>query len=89
MKTILIHITGKVQGVFFRQSAKEKAVALGINGTVRNLADGSVQVVCTGTEEQLNVLINWCREGPPRALVSHVERKEQDLQSFNGFSIVR
>jgi len=89
VKTISINITGKVQGVFFRQSAKEKAGALGISGTVRNLADGSVQITCTGTNEQLDALINWCHEGPPRALVTHVGWEEQAPQSFNGFTILR
>ena len=89
VKTVLINITGKVQGVFFRQTAKEKAGALGINGTVRNLADGSVEITCTGTKEQLDSLISWCHEGPPRASVTHVDWKEQDLKSFSGFTIVR
>jgi acylphosphatase len=89
VKTIEIMITGKVQGVFFRQSTKEKATGLGINGIVRNLPDKSVQIVCTGTSEQLNTLINWCRQGPPRASVTHVDWNEQGLQSFNGFTIAR
>lgn len=89
MKTIAITITGKVQGVFFRQSTKEKATGLGISGIVRNLADGSVQVVCTGTNEQLDSLVNWCRKGPPRASVTHVEWEDQVLQYFSGFTVDR
>jgi len=89
MKTISIYVTGKVQGVFFRQSTKEEATALGIMGTVRNLLDGGVEIICTGTPEQLDSLINWCRQGPPKAKVTNVEWKEKDLQSFKGFMVIR
>jgi acylphosphatase len=89
MQTIVINVTGRVQGVFFRQSAREKALALGITGTVRNLADGSVQVKATGTKEQLNGLVDWCRQGPARAEVSGVTSQEEILQSFTGFTILR
>ena len=89
MKTISIYVTGKVQGVFFRQSTKEKATGLGIAGTVCNLPDGRVGIDCTGTPEQLESLINWCRQGPPKATVTKVEYKEQPLRSFSGFTIIR
>lgn len=89
VKTIAINITGKVQGVFFRQCTKEKALALGITGTVCNLSDGSVQVVCTGTAEQLGSLVNWCQQGPPRASVKQVKCTDQELQLFPGFMIIR
>ena len=65
-----IIVEGKVQGVFYRQSAKEKANNFGIKGTVKNCGDDSVEIIATGEEEQLKLFIEWCREGPPKAIVS-------------------
>jgi acylphosphatase len=87
MKTISITVSGKVQGVFYRQSTKEKAVASGITGTVENLKNGDVHIVATGTEEQLAALTTWCHQGPSRAVVNKVEIKELPLQLFERFSI--
>ncbi len=89
VQTISIIIRGKVQGVFFRQSSKEEAIRLGITGFVKNLDDGSVKIVATGTEEKLLALTNWCKTGPPKARVSGIEKEELDLQSFIGFKIER
>lgn len=88
-QTISILVRGRVQGVFYRQSAREKALALGIAGTVQNNADGTVAIKATGTRSQLDELICWCRQGPPRAAVTDVAWKEELLQVFSGFSIVR
>jgi len=89
MHTIKIKIIGRVQGVFFRQSAQEKGTALGLKGTVKNCEDDSVEIVATGTKEQLDQLIEWCRLGPPRAEVSEVTTQELTLQQFRNFSIIR
>jgi acylphosphatase len=89
MQTLSIHITGKVQGVFYRQSAKEKAQELGITGTVKNEQDGSVHIIATGTAVQLDHLIAWCKQGPPRAMVMKVQIAEIPLQSFANFIISR
>ena len=48
---------------------QEKATALGVTGTVKNLRDGSVKIIATGTKEQLATLVAWCRIGPPKASV--------------------
>ena len=87
--TLSITITGKVQGVFYRQSTKEKAIELGLKGQVKNLPDGKVQIIVTGTREQLDALSVWCKKGPPRALVSGVEITELPLKEFDNFTIVR
>ena len=71
-KAIII-VKGGVQGVFFRASAVEKATALGVRGRVENLADGSVKILAEGPERNLEKLIEWCGEGPPRASVESVE----------------
>ncbi len=88
-QTISITVSGKVQGVFFRQSTKEIAMSIGITGEVRNLTDGNVFVVATGTKEQLDKLIAWCRQGPLKARVTDIEVQESSLQQFHNFSIKR
>jgi acylphosphatase len=89
MQTMQIKITGSVQGVFFRQSTKEKADRFGIKGTVRNCEDDSVEIIATGEKDQLDKLIAWCREGPPRAVVDNVTTQELSLREFKNFSIIR
>jgi acylphosphatase len=89
MQTLRIRITGRVQGVFFRQSTKEIAQVLDVKGTVRNCEDHSVEVIATAPKEQLDQFINWCRQGPPKAIVSGVETEELSLQPFKKFSIIR
>jgi acylphosphatase len=89
LKTISITVSGKVQGIFYRQSAKEKATALDINGSVKNLDDGSVYIIATGTKEKLDELIRWCYIGPPHAMVTKVEVKELQQQQFYRFTIER
>ena len=78
-----------MQGVFFRQSTQEKANQLGIKGTVKNCADDSVEIIATGTRDQLDKLVAWCREGPPKANVINVTTQELSLQQFYNFSIIR
>jgi acylphosphatase len=87
--TISIIVKGKVQGVFFRQSTREKAASLGITGTVANLADGSVHIVATGTKEQLNSLSVWAHTGPPKADVLSVDVTSEELKSFPDFRILK
>ena len=89
MKTIKIKVEGQVQGVFFRQTTQEKARELGLKGTVKNCDDDSVEIIATGTKEQLDKLVAWCREGPPRATVTNVTTQELSLQTFYNFSIIR
>ena len=71
----VILVKGRVQGVFFRVSTARTATELGIRGHVENLMDGNVRIVAEGTTENLEKLIEWCREGPPRAKVESVEFK--------------
>jgi acylphosphatase len=87
--TFSIFVSGKVQGVYYRQSTKEKAVELGLTGQVKNLPDGNVQVIVTGTRDQLTAFTAWCKKGPPRARVDGVEMLELPLKLFDHFSIAR
>jgi acylphosphatase len=89
LKTVSIKVSGKVQGVFYRQSAKEKGLQLGINGKVMNLDNGDVHIIATGPGEQLEKFIEWCRQGPSRARVSQLTVEETSLQQFNSFHIER
>jgi len=88
-QTISIMVTGKVQGVFYRQSTKEIAQRLSISGQIKNLQNGNVEIIATGTKEQLDKLIDWCKHGPPKAVVTDIYWKELPLQEFKQFTIVR
>ena len=89
LQTISITVTGKVQGVFFRHSAKEKALMLGITGKVMNLQNGDVMIIATGTNEQLKAFTEWCRQGPPKAKVLSIKIIELPIQLFENFDIER
>ena len=84
-----IHVIGKVQGVFFRASAKEMADKLGIKGFVRNERDGSVYIEAEGEDAFVKEFIKWCKNGPPRAVVFEVKVKEGELKTFSRFEIQR
>ncbi|MDP4265625.1 MAG: acylphosphatase [Bacteroidota bacterium] len=89
LKTVSILVKGKVQGVFYRHTTKEKATELGITGEVRNMPDDTVHIIATGSTEQTDKLIEWCKQGPPKARVTGVIVKELPLESFEKFIIVR
>lgn len=89
MLTISINVSGKVQGVWYRQSAKEQAQQLGIAGQIRNDPDGSVYIIATGTKEKMDQFINWCKQGPSKASVTNLDIKELPLQLFTHFTIER
>jgi len=89
VKTIRLTIKGKVQGVFYRATAKDVANELGIRGWVKNLPDRNVEIRATAAEELLQKFIDWCKQGPPKAKVEDVIVEELDLQGFNDFRIIR
>ena len=68
-----LRIHGRVQGVFYRASAHRQARNLRLRGYVENLDDGSVGVVAEGEESALEMLIAWCRVGPPSARVTRID----------------
>ena len=84
-----IRIYGKVQGVWFRASTKQKADELGLEGIVKNEADGSVYVEVRGEEASLQQFIDWCSEGPDLAIVKEVRTEEMERKNFLGFEILR
>jgi acylphosphatase len=89
MKTVRLTIKGKVQGVFYRATAKDVADLTGVKGWVKNLPNDNVEITATAPEETLEKFINWCKQGPPKARVDAVIVEELDLQEFNGFRIIR
>jgi acylphosphatase len=80
-------VRGLVQGVFFRITTQQTAQRLGLTGWVRNLADGSVELIACGEEPRLKRLEAWLWEGPPHARVEHVECVEVEAQTFAGFRV--
>ncbi|MEQ9440789.1 MAG: acylphosphatase [Cyclobacteriaceae bacterium] len=89
MPCYAIHVTGVVQGVFFRASTQEKAQALGLRGWVRNEPDGSVLINAEGELEALQNLVAWCQQGPPKAEVTNITVKEIPEEGFPDFRIQR
>jgi len=84
-----ITITGKVQGVWFRNYTKEKADELGICGFVKNLADGSVYCEAEGTPQNLELFADWCGIGSPLSEVKSVNVERKDDTGYTGFAIER
>lgn len=88
MKRAVITVTGRVQGVFFRHTARVHAERSGITGWIRNNGDGSVTIIAEGEEDRLETFIAWIKRGP---LLSHVENAaviwEQATGEYRTFEI--
>ncbi len=89
MKRVHVHVSGKVQGVFFRATTREEAVERDVNGWVRNLPDGRVEAVFEGELEKVNRMVDFCHEGSPAADVENVEIEEEKPQGLENFEIRR
>ena len=84
-RRVVVH--GRVQGVFFRGSTVERAREVGVNGWVRNRADGTVEAVFEGSAEQVAEMVRYCREGPPWARVERIEEIEETPEDLGGFGV--
>lgn len=82
-----IHLQGKVQGVGFRYSAKEKADELGLCGYARNLHDGSVVIEIEGSESKSQEFLAWCKEGPYHADVEYLDFQEKEIEGHRTFNV--
>ena len=81
-------ISGRVQGVFFRESTKKVALKLGLNGSAVNLPDGTVKVCLNGESEDIDLLERWLQIGPELAQVESVIEVDIDQQlELNGFKV--
>jgi acylphosphatase len=79
-------VSGRVQGVWFRESCRREAVRLGVSGLVRNRPDRTVELEAEGEREAVDALLAWAREGPPLAVVSRLDVEDLDPTGEAGFS---
>jgi len=85
---IIAQVHGHVQGVGFRFAAQQRALELGLRGTVRNRWDGSVEVVAEGSPNRLDALVRWLHQGPPLAVVTQVElTRQRATGEFDSFEV--
>ena len=82
-----IVVSGRVQGVFFRDSARREAQRRGVNGWVRNRRDGAVEAHFEGDADAVGQLVLWCREGPSSADVEDLRVTEVEPEGFAGFEV--
>ena len=85
MKCRLFRIEGRVQGVWFRESTRREAIALGITGYAKNMADGTVQVLACGEPEAMDQLAEWLKQGPPMARGTNVEWSVIESECLESF----
>jgi acylphosphatase len=78
-------VSGRVQGVFYRDSCRQKAEEEGIGGSARNLSDGRVEVILEGDDDAVERMTQWCRQGSGAAQVESVEIEEQEPQGEGSF----
>ncbi len=83
-----VTITGRVQGVCFRMYTQDQAQRLGVGGWVKNRFDGAVEALFEGRKQDIDRIVQWCREGPPAAMVYDVDLRWEDYTGkFDRFSI--
>ena len=86
-RSILVRISGRVQGVGFRDWTQRKAADLGLSGWVRNLASGEVEALFSGSPEAVDAMLVACRRGPQLARVSEVTIAETTEAATGSFSV--
>ena len=87
-KRIHIFVTGRVQGVFFRQSTKVMAIKNNVKGWVRNLNDGRVEIIGEGKIQDIDNLAHWCKTGPANSRVDEFELSEENVtDEFENFEV--
>ena len=84
-RRVVVH--GRVQGVFFRDSAQRRASEHGVAGWIRNRSDGTVEAVFEGEPEAVERLVRFCRDGPRGALVEHLEVFAEEPEGLTGFTV--
>src|SRR5438067_13066010 len=90
MPTKHLLIKGKVQGVFYRATAREVAEQLNITGWVKNTDEGHVEAMITGDDKQVEKFIAWCKKGPPKAVVTNIDVEDvAEEKTFQEFKIIR
>lgn len=89
LKTKRFVVRGRVQGVYFRASAKQEADTLGVTGWIKNRSDNSVACSATGSEAQLAEFQRWLEHGPPDAFVERVDCEAVELEPGTRFDVLR
>lgn len=87
MRTVHLVITGRVQGVGYRDWTRREAVRLGLSGWVRNRPDGSVEAVIHGGDDNVGRMLEACRQGPPAARVAAIEVRDSSDPAAAGFDV--
>ena len=83
----MAHVSGKVQGVYFRASSQQVAIDHGLSGYARNLTDGGVEILICGDENDVDKMLVWLAHGPPQAQVDHIVSKQVPWQEHQFFGI--
>ncbi|MGK6350639.1 acylphosphatase [Parapedobacter sp. DT-150] len=89
LKHLNITVEGKVQGVFFRLTTKAVADQLGVKGTAQNMPDGSVYLEAEGDPFALESFLEWCHEGPEKAVVEKVDYGEGEMKNYRNFEVIK
>lgn len=89
MKHYNIFVSGKVQGVHFREMTKAVADQLKVKGFVQNREDGTVYIEAEADDFALDNLLDWCADGPDRAMVEELRHEEAELKGFTNFVVKR
>ena len=84
-----VWVSGRVQGVYFRATTRDRAREADVDGWVRNLSDGRVEAVFEGSPDAVEALVEWCHEGSPAARVEDVSIEYEDPKGLDGFEIRR
>ena len=84
-RRVVVH--GRVQGVFFRDSAQRAAGSRGVRGWVRNCSDGTVEAWFEGPEDGVESMVEWARSGPSRASVERVDVDDVPPEGHEGFDV--
>ena len=80
-------VSGRVQGVFFRDTTRQRAEAAGVAGWVRNTPDGTVEAVFEGEPGAVDELVEFCRRGPSGAEVAEIDVEEEQPENLSGFVV--
>jgi acylphosphatase len=89
-RRVTLRIRGHVQGVWFRESARQEAERLGVCGWIRNMREGDVEATAEGPVDAVEAFVRWCHRGPPAARVSAVDRADSSATGeFTRFDVRR
>ncbi len=90
METVRVRVivSGRVQGVWFRESTRREALGMGVAGWVRNLSDGDVEAVFEGESAAVAAAVAWAHRGPERATVTSVREFAETAEGLTGFAVL-